>query len=349
LAVKRYLSIFLKFALPLALIAWLLASVPAEQYQQFASRPKNWPMLVGAWAVVFCAVSLTFVRWYLLVRALGLNFRLLDAFRLGFLGYLFNFVSVGSVGGDLFKAIFIAREQPGRRTEAVATVLVDRVVGVYALVLLTSTVILLGGIPNSDRDVVAICHLTLLVTGLGIVGIVVLLVLGLLRGSWFKFLVHLPKIGKILGQLLAAARIYRQRWPTVALALLMSAVSHSMFTFSVYLVARAMFVHVPTLREHLILVPLGMVAGSLPLAPAGFGAFEFAIEKLYEIIPAATNIDVAGILVALVYRLLTILVAVLGIVVYWSSRREVQQVLEDVEQVVALERAGMESTEVEGS
>ena len=227
--------------------------------------------------------------------------------------------------------------------------LVDRVVGVYALVLLTSTVILLGGIPNSDRDVAAICHLTLLVTGLGIVGIVVLLVLGLLRGSWFAFLVHLPKIGKILGQLMAAARIYRQRWPTVALALLMSAVSHSMFTFSVYLVARAMFVHVPTLREHLILVPLGMVAGSLPLAPAGFGAFEFAIEKLYEIIPAATNIDVAGILVALVYRLLTILVAVMGIVVYWSSRREVQQVLDDVEQVVALERAGMESTEVEGS
>ncbi len=62
---------------------------------------------------MFCAVSLTFVRWYLLVRALGLHFRLLDAFRLGFLGYLFNFVSVGSVGGDLFKAIFIAREQPG--------------------------------------------------------------------------------------------------------------------------------------------------------------------------------------------------------------------------------------------
>ena len=62
------------------------------------------------------------------------------------------------MGGDLFKAIFIAREQPGRRTEAVATVLVDRVIGMYALVLLTSAVICLGGIPNTDRDVVAICR-----------------------------------------------------------------------------------------------------------------------------------------------------------------------------------------------
>ena len=116
---------------------------------------------------------------------------------------------------------------------------------------------------------------------------------------------------------------------------LISVVTHSMFALSLYLIAQAMFVHVPTLREHLILVPLGMVAGSLPLAPAGFGAFEFAIEKLYQIIPAATDIDVAGILVALVYRLLTILVAMIGIVVYWSSRREVQQVLDEVEHETA--------------
>ena len=179
LTLKRYLITFLKFALPLAIIAWLLASVPADQYQQFKSRPKNWPLLLAALVVVFCAVSLTFVRWYLLVRALGLRFRLLDAFRLGFLGYLFNFVSVGSVGGDLFKAFFIAREQPGRRAEAVATVLVDRVVGVYALVLLTSAVICLGGIPNANRDVAAICHLTLVVAALGVVGIAVLLRPGL--------------------------------------------------------------------------------------------------------------------------------------------------------------------------
>ena len=135
--------------MPLVIIAWLLASVPPEQYQQFKNRPKNWPLLLAAMVVVFCAVALTFVRWYLLVRAL-LRFRILDAFRLGFLGYLFNFVSVGSVGGDLFKAFFIAREQPGRRAEAVATVMVDRVVG-YALVLLTSAVIWLVGFPIQTR------------------------------------------------------------------------------------------------------------------------------------------------------------------------------------------------------
>ena len=70
----------------------------------------------------------------------------------------------------------------------------------------------------------------------------------------------------------------------------------------------------------------------LPFTPAGFGAFELAIEKLYEIVPAADNVDVAGVLVALVYRLMTIVVAAIGMVIYWSSRSEVRQLMEDAEQ-----------------
>ena len=158
---------------------------------------------------------MTFVRWYLLVRALHLPFRLVDAFRLGFLGYLFNFVVVGSVGGDLFKAIFIAREQPGRRAEAVATVLVDRIVGVYALVLLTSAVILGGGMPKSTVEVETICRLTLVAAAIGAAGIAVLWIPGFTSGPLAEFLTGLPRIGNVLGQLISAVRIYRTRWVTV--------------------------------------------------------------------------------------------------------------------------------------
>ena len=69
------------------------------------------------------------VRWRMLVRAAGMSFSYKDAFRLGFLGFLLNFVSVGAVGGDLFKAVFIAREQPGRRIAAIVSVALDRLLG----------------------------------------------------------------------------------------------------------------------------------------------------------------------------------------------------------------------------
>ena len=77
----------------------------------------------------FMATIVTIVRWHFLVRAVDLPLRMRDTLRLGFLGYLYNFVLPGGVGGDFVKGGFLAREQPGRRTEAVLTVLVDRIVG----------------------------------------------------------------------------------------------------------------------------------------------------------------------------------------------------------------------------
>ncbi len=330
-ALKKTLLTILKFGVPIAIIAWLLSNVPPEQYRELRERPKNWPLLATASLLVFAAVSLTFIRWHLLVRALRLRFRLIDAFRLGFLGYLFNFISAGSVGGDLFKAFFIAREQPGRRAEAVATVVVDRMIGLYALLLLTSGVILVSGVPNATPELRTLANATIIVTGAGGIGILMLLVPGFTSGAVSEFLTGLPKIGNTLGKLITAVRIYRKRWPTVAVALLMSLGTHTLFALALFLTATALFQHVPTLREHLIIVPLGAVAGAVPFLPGGLGAFEFAIRELYRIVPAATDIDVSGVLVALVYRLMTILVAAIGMLIYWSSRGEMRQLLDDVE------------------
>jgi len=165
--VKKYLVPLLKFAIPVVIIVWLLVRVPEDQLQLLRQRPKDWPMLVTAFFVVLGAVCLTFVRWYFLVRALNIPFRMRDAFRLGFLGYLLNFVSAGAVGGDLFKAFFLAREQPDRTAEAVATVIVDRMIGLYALLLLTSGVILTTGIPSQTAEVTTICRMTLAFSAAG--------------------------------------------------------------------------------------------------------------------------------------------------------------------------------------
>ena len=73
------------------------------------------------------------MRWYFLVRALDIEFKLKDAFRLGFIGYFSNFLSLGVVGGDAIKAIFISRERPDKKPEAVSSVVLDRIMGLYAL------------------------------------------------------------------------------------------------------------------------------------------------------------------------------------------------------------------------
>jgi uncharacterized protein (TIRG00374 family) len=90
--------------------------------------------------------TLSFVRWHLLIRAQGIDIRLVDTLRLGALGFALIFVSPGAIGGDFFKAMFLAHGQPGRRTEAVATVVADRIIGLLTMMLLASVGILVTGL-----------------------------------------------------------------------------------------------------------------------------------------------------------------------------------------------------------
>ena len=177
---RKHVVPFLKFAVPAAIIVWLLTTVDRDQARQLHERPKDWGRIAAAFAVCLFLVCVTVVRWYLLVRALRMPFRLRDAFRLGFLAYLLNFVSVGSVGGDLFKAIFLAKRRPGKRVAAVASVLVDRGSGLYGLLLLVSVALLLTNPTDSGDSSIGLDRIklaTALLVGLGTV-VLAILVLG---------------------------------------------------------------------------------------------------------------------------------------------------------------------------
>lgn len=328
---KKQILTILKLVIPAGIIIWLLSTLDRDQLGQLQARPKDWGKLGGAFALLFCVVCLSFFRWWVLVRALHLRFRLRDAFRLGFLGFLLNFVSVGSVGGDLFKAFFIAREQPGRRTEAVATVALDRLVGLYGLLLVTSAAILLSDIPQFSPAISAICRTTLIVTAVGAAGVLIALLPGFTRGSLIEFLVGLPHVGETLERLIGSLRMYRSKPQVMLAAVAMSMGVHSLIVLSCYLIASALFPGTPTLREHFIIVPLANAAAGLPFTPAGLGSFEFAMALLYAHVPASGRRGVAGILVALAYRLMTIAVAAIGVVYYWTSRAEMRAAIRETE------------------
>lgn len=328
---KKHLLTLLKFTIPVAIIAWLLSSIDPQQWTSLQNRPKDWDRLSLAFGVCLLAVCTTFVRWHLLVWALEIPFRVRDAFRLGFLGFLFNFVGIGSVGGDLFKAVFIAREQPGRRTEAIATVVADRVIGLFGLLLVASIAILVAGIPKTPTALAVICFSTLGVAATATVSVLVVLIPGFTLGSLSEIATRLPKVGSTVERLVISIRMYRKRLGVLAAALALSMAVHVLLTVSIYLIAGGLFGDAPTLGEHMVIVPLSNVAGGVPFMPGGLGTFEFAMEKLYVFVPATALRDGFGVLVAFGYRLTTVGIAAVGIVYYWTSRREVRELLQAAE------------------
>ena len=323
-----------KIVIPLGIIGFLLYRIEPEQWNELAQHSKNYPMLLGALLVAVAAVSLSFARWCLLVRCQGIQLTMLEAFRLGAICFLLNFVSAGSVGGDLFKAIFLAKRRPGRRVQAVASVLVDRGVGLYGLLLLSSAAFLFhhrdhpSSVGSEDMDQLKLGAAILV--GLGTL-VLALLVFG---GRFVDRLVQwgstVPMVGGLVQRIGPPLRMFHDHPIAFGMSILMSIGVHVMLTCSMYLIACSLYPSVPTLAEHFIIVPIGMLASALPLTPAGIGVFEAAIDWLYKLIPAEST-NASGTLIALVFEMVKVVIAICGTVFYWTAGAEVRESLEEAE------------------
>ena len=132
---------------------------------------------------------------------------------------------------------------------------------------------------------------------------------------------RLPVVGAILQKLLRAVNIYRGR-PLMLLSLTaLTIVIHCLFAASVFAMAVGLNVECPTFVQHLVISPVSNLAGSIPL-PGGIGAFEIMFEELY--VRAGMPVG-NGLAIALCFRIVTILLAMIGVVYYLRSKRELEQ------------------------
>ncbi len=286
-------------------------------------------MMVLSLFIALGGLSLTFVRWFFLVRALDIPFKLRDSFRLGFIGYFSNFLSLGVLGGDAIKAVFISRERPEKKPEAVSSIVLDRVMGLYALTVVCAIAAVAGagvdssGSANATAALNSIADISLVTSiSAGLVAIALILVPALTGESMQQRISQLPVVGAILQKLLRAVNIYRGR-PLMLLSLtVLTIVIHCLFAASVFAMAVGLNVECPTFVQHLVISPVSNLAGSIPL-PGGIGAFETMFEELYV---RAGMTAGNGLAIALCFRIVTILLAMIGVVYYLRSKRELENI-----------------------
>ena len=328
---------WLKIGLPLVLIAALVGHTwrhNPETWRALTENPREPRLLIASFSVILLADILTFLRWHLLLRTLHIPIRLRDTLRLGFLGHLLNFVAPGGVGGDLFKAVFVAHEQPNYRAEAVATILVDRACGVYALLLMSSAALWLSGLAAVSHLIASIAYMTYSLTVLGTIALPVVLTPRLVDSKLARRTTRVRRIGPIIQRLLDAIRKFQHSKPQLIMVGLISLSVHVLLALGIYLASLGLYENIPTLTEHFVISPLAGVAGAIPLTPGGLGSYELTMAYLYDLFSPANDLG-RGLVVALCFRVTSILVASIGVVLYWLRHREVMQVLHEAEEQAA--------------
>lgn len=285
-------------------------------------QPIHAGYLLTGFIVYTAAMVLTLVRWHLLVRALDLPLRLRDAFRYGFIGIFFNTFLPGAVGGDIIKAAALARTQ-SRRTVAVATVLMDRVIALWALVwfvALLGGVFWLGGLldgPAAGAASFIVASSLVVVAATASVW----LLLGLLpdwRAERFAGrLAWLPVVGHSAAELWRAVWMYRKRQRSVAVVMALTWVGQVGFVVAFWCGARAVWGpelgSIPSLTQHFLLVPIGATMQALVPTPGGAGAGEWGFAALYLLFCAA---EANGVLASLVQRSMSWVLGLAGYGVY---------------------------------
>jgi uncharacterized protein (TIRG00374 family) len=340
LVTKRIAIILLKYGLGLGLLAWVVWQYWTFQVSQDGptaillgwcsvfetkdvgigaalEKPIHWLPFLGAGLFVLTAMLLSFLRWFILVRAQDLPFTVANALRLGLIGYYLNTFLPGSVGGDIIKAAFLAREQR-RRTVAVATVLLDRGVGLCGLVWLAAIIGILFWLSGSLTEPA----LEIIILGAAVImagSLVFWFLLGFLPSQRAEIfagrLSRIPKVGHSLAEFWRAVWIYRCRGRAIAMALGVSLISWSGLALAFYFAAQTLTPvdDLPSLVSHFLIVPVGMTIRAGFPAPGGVGGGEYAFGTLYQLLGYSFA---AGVLALLVQRVIEWLLGLVGYLIF---------------------------------
>jgi uncharacterized protein (TIRG00374 family) len=311
------------FTVAFGLLGWVLWKNQGPIREVLRRGVDPWVFALG-FAICLTSLILTFIRWFFLVRALGLPFTVHDAIRLGFIGNLYNLVIPGAVGGDLIKATYLIREQ-AKKTQAIASMLIDRILGLLGLFMLAG----IAGIrawPVADAEVKRLIAVVWFAVVVGLLGLAAILGQALTRR--YPHLLEGPgRLATILVELRALSIAYSNRLGVVGLALAMSMFIHALNVTAFYVVSTTIFPNaLPSLGSHFLIVPLVLFTTAVPLPFGAIGLSETVSDRLFLLVAHP-----GGALAMMGFRVLMYAVGIVSVLVYLANIGQARDLKERAE------------------
>ena len=307
-----------------------------KSLEQLIEQPKHWGFLTLALVCALVIVVLQIVRWVTLSHAIHLKIGWGEALRVGFISQLFSLLSFGMVAGDAVKIYYLHKENKGRILETTVSGFVDRLVGLFGLLVIASACTFLIDIDAmlsraSETEASTIRSLCAFFRWLalgGILGVVFFLIPGVVDSSIWNPLERTPVVGGAFKRLMQAVRIYRSKLGALATCLLFTSGVHIGGAVMIYCLARGIPapVSIPSFGSHVVVALLSLASNALPL-----GVFELAFNTLYQGIAPEGMPKQQGFLIVLAFRLVQSIIGGIGLVCYLRGRKEIDAALSEAD------------------
>lgn len=326
---RRWLAGLIKLSIAGVLLSLILRN-PAFEWSKIGNALLS-PGTIGILALGFVGISMSGVRWLILMRAESIHVPFWVAFRLTWIGHFWNMVIPGAVSGDAVKMYYIGQVAPDRREEAWSTVVADRVIGLSALVSLAAVASLSRLNLMWEDDNLRLILLAMIAGLCGLLAGAIVVASGLGRNwSWVHALGDkLPeRLRDLVVRIYGSLHRISRRPGTVLLAFVISFSAHAISVFNAFLLGRALGEAVIPFSHYAAMFPVALFSNAVPISPGGgIGIGETVIGLLFESSAASLGIldavalKAQGAMIMICHRVVFYVLAVFGGLLYVFYRQ----------------------------
>lgn len=139
---KKHIKLLLKLGVSLSFLTWIVFRVDWNEVWSYARNMNPAALLIYA-VLVLLGILVSAYKWQYLAAYKGMDFSLWDMFRFYFAGTFINNFMPSFIGGDTFRAYSVGKRR-GNYFQATATVVVDRLTGLFGAMILSMAVALIN-------------------------------------------------------------------------------------------------------------------------------------------------------------------------------------------------------------
>lgn len=334
---KKTLLTCIQICITVGLLYWIFSNPKKNAEMLDALRSADLFWLFPGIISVGLAFLFQTQRWRVLLKVQGIDMGWWRTLRVYMIGAFFNLFLLGSTGGDVVKIFYAMRETASKKGAALLSVMVDRMMGLVALVALAIVLFSLRWELLMSSPVTQ-----------GLLGTLAIIMGGSLGLIVFGFLVDrlqladklpqwLPLREKVI-ELSVAFSTYARAPRVLATAFALSLPAHCLNFLAFFFTARAfgVFPGWKGLGDIFSVLPIITTIASLPASLSGVGVREGLFQKIFTTLFGIS--ESVAVMISLTGFLMTVFWGLVGGLVYLAYRpsggihiKEVQEEVTAVE------------------
>lgn len=263
--------------------------------------------LISVIAVLLPILFLS-LRWQIILASQGIKLEFSTTFIINYAGIFFNNFLPGAIGGDVAKAIVVSKDEE-RKAICVATVILDRVIGLIALFLIAFVAAIFNLVNLSNQALIGPILFILITILVFYIGYRIYFSKTIRTSAFFTKIKNILPFKDTFKELDSVFKNVRSRKKLLLFTLGFSILTQASMIIIIYLHSVSLSIKNVQLLHFFMFMPIIFLVTSIPITVGGWGLQEISYATLFTTVYADKN---EMITLSVLYHISMVLITIPG-------------------------------------